>query len=498
MARITLIAFLLFTLCVLMAQEIAPWQYVRHSAVDNNNQVHVRFTGSSTILNEYEMFDWQNNAWQTSTLTNDVPLVYEALLPYTSGGSLKYRLRTSYDLMNQQVVALNPAYLTNETWPPALASLAKIADDPVGDTVMVNFPNLDITGTWCGYSANKIYAAMSNAANSFNPFNSFTSYNMYFAGLANTTTAIADSSIYAMLYTFSIPGVFTSGLFKFGLNFADTTVVFNRLGDIQAQVVNGKLMMSCNISDLTADASFGSWPPLYNSLGFITGTARIDISSGTPAFGIGDYSALTQLIFEQYNYQVTQNALPVVSNVSMNSIGNFQTLEFTYTDANQDFPLIAKVILDNDGEVDITPTIPDYTQPVTMTAILPMEGWNNAEIRLSDNNVDFVTYAIINTSNEDEIMPSAVVCNAYPNPFNPTNGNLNVMLKGFNNAPVKASVYNLKGQCVKRFSAQLNKTNSSLCWDGSTDDNSKVANGIYFLQLEQDTHFISKKIIVIR
>jgi hypothetical protein len=502
MARMTLCLILLFSLCLLMAQEITPWQYVRHSAVDNAGSVHVRFNGSPTILNEYELFNFSNSAWQESVLTNPEPLVYEALLPYSAGQNLQYRLRTSYDLAGQNVVALNPAYLDSDAFPPALASLAYIADDPVGDSVMVNYPNLDITGTWCGFSANKIYATMSNVTNTFPTSNSFTSYNMYFAGLANSATAITDSTFYGMLYTSTIPLVFSPGLYKFGLNFADTTVAFTRLGNIQSQVVGGKLMLACNISDLTADPSFGAWPPMFNALGFVAGTARIDIdlATMTPTFGLGDYSSLTQLIFEQYDYQVTQNSLPVISDVLLSYNGNICALEFTYNDANQDFPLYAKVIL-NDGNqtaVDITPTVPDFTQPMTMTAILPLPtSWETAEIRISDNNIDFVTY-IISTEVEDETMPSAFACNAYPNPFNPANANLNITLSGLKNTPVKAAVYNLKGQCVKRLSAVSDKNSAILSWDGKTDDNKTAANGVYFLQLEQGSQSVSKKIIIIR
>ncbi len=501
MARMTLILVILFSLCLLLAQEVTPWQYVRHSAVDENGQIHVRFTGSPTILNEYEMFNWQSNAWTESTLNSTEAFVYEALLPHATGQAVNYRLKTSYDLAGQTIVSMNPAYLSSDTWPPVLASLGYIADDPVGDSVMVNYPNLDITGTWSGYSDNKIYAAVSNSANSFPIMNSFTSYNMYFAALANTATAIADSTVYGMLYTFNIGSLFSSGLYKFGLNFADTTVAFTRLGNIQSQVSGGKLYMACNISDLTADPSFGAWPPEFNSLGFTVGTARIDIDTATltPAFGIGDYSALTQLIFEKYYYQVTQNSPPVISDVSVSNNGNFKALQFTYTDANQDFPLYARVILDNVGnQPEITPTIPDFSQPVIMTAILPASGWENGTIRISDNNVDFVTYSITSTAVEDEIMPSALFCSVYPNPFNPANGNLNITLTGTKNTPVKGAVYNLKGQCVKRFLTIPDKNEALLSWDGSTESSASVANGIYFMQLEQGSNTITKKVIVIR
>jgi hypothetical protein len=153
--------------------------------------------------------------------------------------------------------------------------------------------------------------------------------------------------------------------------------------------------------------------------------------------------------------------------------------------------------MDNDGEADIMPTIPDYTQAVTMTAILPSSGWTSGVIRLSDNNIDFVTYQLT-TAITDETMPAALVCNTYPNPFNPNHDLMKITLTGLNKAPVTGAVYNLKGQCVKQLSALPVNTDATLTWDGSTDNNSTAGNGIYLMKIGQGTQSISKKIIVIR
>ncbi|MFO7660489.1 MAG: hypothetical protein R6V77_06220, partial [Candidatus Cloacimonadaceae bacterium] len=480
MRRFVLLTILLFAFCLLSAQDLTPWQYVRHSAVDNNGVVHVRFNGNPSILNEYELYNWQNSAWTEMPLTTPETFVYEALLPAVTGQTLKYRLRTHYDYMGESITAVNPAFLSGDPWPVTVNTLGHIADDPAGDSINVYHPNLDILGNWFGYSDNKLYCAMSNASYLFPTMNSFTSYNMYFAGLASTTTAVADSSVYAMIHTFNIPGVISPGLYKLGINLADTTVIYQYLGPIQSVVSSGKLFLSCNISDLTADPEFGNWPPDYNSLGFMSGSMRIDIDLGTltPSFGIGDLSGIAQLVFENHQYAIGQNTLPQIINPQMSGVIGNVTVSFDYFDANQDFPLYAKIIMTGTGsEVDFIPTSLDFTQPVHMVAIEPVgEEWSSVLIKISDNNIDFVEY-FIDVSNEDEIQPPATAVKIYPNPFNPAKGVLHFKHPAYVTYPDRRIwIYNPRGQLVKLIDMEAN-----IHWDGRDNSGKPVGDGIYFL-----------------
>jgi hypothetical protein len=490
MHKIIILIILLFSFLALTAQTATPWQYVRHSAVDNNNQVHVRFNAGPEATGNYQFYHWLNNSWQELGLDNYETLAYEALLPFSTGQTLKWRLRNSYDLGGVSYVAVNPGFLSSDTFPPALASLGYIADDPVGDSVSVYFSNLDLTGSWAGWSNNKLYAALSNNANSFPVFNSLTSYNLYFAGIASSATAISDSSIYAMIYTFNIPGVITPGLYKLGINVADTTVTYQNLGSIQTQVVGGKLMLSCNISDLTSDPNFGTWPPQFNSLGFMAGSMRInlDLATMTPSFGIGDMTGLAQLIYEAYSYTPAANSLPVISDVIIES--NY--VQFTYSDANQDFPLAANIeYFDSPPIQSFTPSSLDFSQPVIMTAYNPM-GWASAQILVSDNNINFVSYTI-GDANDDDIIPYTPDIKVYPNPFNPNHGVLHIDTPRQKALDSNAYIYNGKGQLVR-----VVKPDYPMVWDGKSSSGQLVGDGVYILKYRNFFGFVTQKVLLVR
>lgn len=500
MRHIVLTLVLIIALGTLGAQTATTWQYVRHSALDASGNVHVRFNGVPDVAGNYSLNYYQSNAWQELIPTSPETLLYEALVPAQTGQPVSYRVKSTYDAMGQQIIALNPTYYPTDAFPPTLASMSYVADDPVGDSVMVYYPGLDITGTWCGYSENKIYAAISNQTNSFTTMNSFSSYNMYFAGLVNAATALTDSTIYAMVYTFSIPGVISPGLYKFGMNVADTSLAFQRLGNVQSQVVGGKLMLACNISDLTADPSFGAWPPDFNAMGCIAGTVRIDLdlSTMTPAFNFGDYSAVGQMIFEHYNYTLGANSVPAISGVTLTGNAITRTLSLTYNDANADFPLTAKFVQDNGNEIALTPETYDFSQPVTFGASFTANGWTNGTIRFSDNDIDFITYEVANTAVEDDALLPTFSLNVAPNPYRLSAGLLSLKLNTEMSLEVTGGIYNLKGQCIRHLDLPSGMSQKSLTWDGLNSDGKPVADGVYFIQLHQGTASLSHKIMILK
>jgi len=495
MNKTAAIIVLLFAFCLLAAQDLQPWQYIRHSARDADGNVHFRFNGSPSVLGNYEFWGWQNNAWASFPLTSPEALTYEALVPYTMGTDFKYRLKTGYELSGQSVTALNPAFLDTDTFPPALSSLAYIADDPVGDSINTYYANLDLTGSWCGWSSDKLYLALSNTANSFPIMNSLTSYNIYFSGLAASISNLLQSGVYAMVYTFNVPNVISPGLYKLNFNLADTSFTYTRLGNIQSQVSGGHLFLACNIADLTADPDFGTWPPANNFLGSMSGSIRLnmDLSTLTPSFVLGDFSGLAQFIFQDLRYQSTRNSLPLI----LEPYCDNTHAEFTYSDPDGDFPLTAKFIMSElQQEFDFVSSSLDFSQPVQMTTVYQVGPGLCPIISVSDDNINFREY-IFGDANEDETLPAAITCRVYPNPFKPSDGMLAVVLSG-SKASSSASIYNLKGRLVNKLQCVKTGTETILTWDGLQANGKPAAEGIYLVKVTQGQKSFAEKVILLR
>ncbi len=86
-------------------------------------------------------------------------------------------------------------------------------------------------------------------------------------------------------------------------------------------------------------------------------------------------------------------------------------------------------------------------------------------------------------ADDDEIPANSYGLTNYPNPFNPTT-TITFNISNQQNEPVEISIFNLKGQKVKKYSVsndQFSITDHqiSIPWDGTDDHDDKVASGIY-------------------
>lgn len=97
-----------------------------------------------------------------------------------------------------------------------------------------------------------------------------------------------------------------------------------------------------------------------------------------------------------------------------------------------------------------------------------------------------------NTPNIDKI----ILNNNYPNPFNPeTNISFSIPL----DQKVKLTIYNLKGQKVKKLiNGQIVSGNHSVVWNGKDDNGKQVGSGLYFYNLKTDDKEISKKMLLLK
>ncbi|MEN6445275.1 MAG: T9SS type A sorting domain-containing protein [Candidatus Cloacimonas sp.] len=474
---------------LLMAQYEIPFGNIRHSSRDENGNIHLRWEDlSGGTLNPDFLYSANDAPWQNSPIQDISTGEKEALAPYTFGQKLRYRLHYSIEEMGESIAMMQSAYWDSDTFPPQLNKMAYIATDAEGDSVTVYSQNLDLRESYTAISSDKIYFSMQNLSGNFPIMNSLTSYNVYLGVLGNVSS-LMDSVGYAMIYSFNIPGVVSSGLYKVGYDSATQMPVFTRLGNVQSQVSGGALNLACNISDLTADPDFGSLPDALLMLG-LTLKVDIDLANLQPQIGLGDYSTPAYIIFQDNNYQVSQNTAPVCT---FNSYDPFtELIQIDYLDADDDFPLLAETELPDGTILQFVPTGVDYALGVTYTVQLPDVNIPYITWRFSDNGFDIVQSEFHLVANQDEnIVPTKLSC-SLPNPVYSFPVMIN--LKGLSAKPINIEIYNVKGQKVVQLhnpKAENGKYSVSL-------NRNQLGSGVYFMKVENGSQTLKQKFVVVK
>ena len=487
-----LVVLLVSITAFLMAQIEIPFGEIRHSSIDIEGNLHLRWEDLSggTLSPEF-FYSANGSSWQSSEVQDISTGEKEATAPYNFGQKLRYRLHYSIEEMGETIAMMHSSYWDSETFPLSLNNLAYIGTDATGDSVTVYSPNLDLQETYMARSPDKLYFTLKNLSASYPVMNSFTSYNVYLCVIGNAASLI-DSVGYAMIYSFNIPGLVSNGLYKIGYDSETQMPVFNRLGNIQSQVSGGALNLACNISDLTADPDFGAMPDALIMFG-LTLKVDIDLTSLEPQLGLGDYSTFGFIIFQDNYYQVSQNTLPVCTFNSYNPSTGM--LQIDYWDAEADFPLVNEAILPDGTILQFLPTTLDFSSPVTYTLQLPVIEVDSLVWRFSDNGFDIVQDVIHFVANQDSyLIPSALSC-TMANPVYSFPVNIN--LKGLGNSPVSIKIYNIKGQKV----AELNQPPTgngelNIIWNGIASRN-RLTSGVYFMKVENGKQSLTRKFVVV-
>ena len=492
MKQLFLAILLVFTAGI-GAQNLSPFQNIRHSSVDPDGFIHLRYDliGSSVV--DQQLFYSSTGAWQEATINPMDGGGFEALLPYSFGDKLYYRFQTSVQALGQDASYLNSPWLANDTFPPPISAMALIGEDPVGDPWQTDSPNLDITASYVACSQNKFYRAISNVSGTFPLLQSFTTYNFYGSMIMNPETAL-DSMAYAMIYTFNIPGLLSPGLYKMGLDL-EFSPSFERIGDVQSTVSGGKLYLSCNFDDLTSDPAFGPWPNSTNTLltTDLTAQISIDFQTQTPDIGIGDYSTPGLIDFTSHSYEVMQNTLPELVLVSYNEASG--RVELLYTDLDEDIPLEASMFNnDEDAKVNRVDMTPIYNADGSISFI--EQANPGASFSVSDNLIDYVTIGLP-VANADANSPAvqALACRL-PNPLHRAAASCQIAISGLSKEPAQVSLYNIRGQKIRDFDA-LKPLNSVAQINWSNDSYQELPQGIYFLRVWQGKRSHSHKFTIL-
>lgn len=492
MKQVLIVIFLVFTAGI-GAQTLSPFQNIRHSSVDPDGNIHLRYDliGSSVV--DQQLFYSSNGVWQAATINALDSGGFEALLPYSFGDKLYYRFQTSVEAMGQAASYLHAPWLENDAFPPPSSAMALIAEDPIGDPWQTVGPNFDLTASYVASSQNKFYRAVSNVSGTFPLMQSFTTYNLYGSMIMNPETVL-DSMAYAMLYTFNIPGLISPGLYKIGVDL-ELTPSFERIGDVQSTVSGGKLYLSCNFADLTSDPAFGPWPNSTNTLltTDLTAQLSIDLQTQTPEFAIGDYSTPGLIDFTPLYYEVMQNTLPELVLVSYDEASG--RVELRYTDLDEDFPLEASMFNDDeDGKVNRVDMTPIYNEDGSISFI---EHANpGAHLSVSDNLIDYVTLWLP-VANADINAPAvqALACRL-PNPLHKGSSSSQIEISGLKREPLQIGLYNTRGQKIRDFDTFTPMDPvTMLIW--SSDSYQGLPQGIYFLKVSQGSRSLNHKFTIL-
>lgn len=111
------------------------------------------------------------------------------------------------------------------------------------------------------------------------------------------------------------------------------------------------------------------------------------------------------------------------------------------------------------------------------------------------------TYGPVSVQFEPQTPPidtefQTLLKNIYPNPFNPeTNICFSLSSEGYSSI----TIYNIKGELVKTLQKGiLPKGEHTFVWKGLNNNNSKCANGVYFVRMQADGYQSMKKIMLLK
>lgn len=462
------------------APAITPYGELLHSAVDPDGNMRFSWQDLAAGTFPFELYyRLDSSSWNLAEEGSVVNA--SALVPYQYGDLLRYRLSTKVELPDPigEVAYIQAAYLDSSPARPELSFMARVADDPVGDSLMVYQPYYDLTDLQMAVSGDRLYTCLSNVSNTFPAMNTFSSYNVY--GVLMGNESITSGAVYAMIYTFSVPGVISPGLYRIEIDIdMESTPTFERLGDIVSEVYQGKLYMSCSIADLAADDGLEGWPADSSSLLFMGAASlslTVDFSTFEPEFAIGDLLNGGLIEFSDNVYYYMQNSLPLLSDARKEDL----RLSLNYFDANGDYPLVMEYVFADGSSLAM-----EEGDMIGQNRRFTVQSPNNfagGYINCSDNLIDYVTLEFDEVSAEDEQIPMAELKIIAPNPMR--GGTMHkIEVKSQDNGLTELYLYDLRGRKIGKIheGRAVNGT-LSFDWDCRLDGRA-IGSGVYFIRAE--------------
>ncbi|MDD4309891.1 MAG: T9SS type A sorting domain-containing protein [Candidatus Cloacimonetes bacterium] len=397
---------------------------------------------------------WDDLSWQTSSVVLS-PNAYIGFRNESNG------------------LSINPVYW-NSTTEPNLQFYTPLETDPIGDHLFGS-AWLDITQTKVTFSNERIYFAIQNNHTSF-PVSSGLTFFAYMPVLVNPAASPEDDPlVFGLMYTVELSGVISPGLYKIsGTGVND----LEQIGEIQHSILDNTLILSCALSDLYADSDFMAWfNPDYPQIATTTTTSKITLTGGSQQADItvgADLLLIPQLV------NIANVNAPLLSDAAYSveqGMPDYLSASIQYSDADNNFPMIASLSIDGGEEHPLIPylqTYPDFTLGVLYSVYdVPIaENWQQLTYRFSDGE-GFVYRTIDNGSAiQDNVQAPMPKLQLYPNP-------VQNMLNLKNNTDDEAivEIYNVRGQAVASYTLPKGKEAVQLYLK-------EFATGIYWVRIQ--------------
>lgn len=364
-----------------------------------------------------------------------------------------------------------PELLVNPVFaamPPQIFATNLLTDDPINDN-LYNTSLLDIMEYRMSYTADRLYFAIRTVNPSYVTSSGMTYY-AYMPAIVDPSAGIEDDPIvYGLMYTVDMAPIISPGLYKISGSGLDG---LTRLGDIEYNIQEDYLLLSCQIADLLGDPDFASWyDPQYPLFATTATTSRITLVNGIQQ---SDMSEGVKVLLKPHYVEMINESSPVLSNSTLNMSENTIQVSIDYFDADANVPHLATVRIDDHEAHTLLPQSTgdlDFGSVVTYAQSWELESpdWELLTFSFSDSNI-LIQSSITNPSSSGDDPSQAItpILELYPNPATAT-----LKLRQSNNSIRKLAVYNIKGQQVAGI--ELNSKEAEL-------DLSGFATGIYIIR----------------
>jgi hypothetical protein len=469
------------------------WNDIRNSALLPGNTVNIRMENPSGAgIENYILYAAGGIQEQAMNFILDGPSTLGATVPGPVTGENYYGFRlTQNGELDLMPVRLAPGFT------PAPEDLTCVAKDPTGDE-LYGYTNLDLTECRISFSDDSLYAALRNAGGGF-PVNQGLTFFGYLLGIANPAQADPDT-VWGLLYTFEQAGIISPGLYRIeGPDLGD----LNKLGNIDVQEfpAESTLVISCLLSDLTADPHFMAW---YNTadptIGVAGFTQRITLLGGTAE---ADRSPGGRCYLREYAIAAGPNQLPVLANAEIPGTGPGASAQIEYSDADGNSPVLSEIVFDGTLSYPLYPTTLDYSSTVVYqsdSGIDPLanESWATAVFRFSDNQTDVIEHAITATDVAEaqaRYTPRAPVLLNSPNPFSES-----TTIRFFLPEPshVRIAIYDVSGVLLATVAEGFFEAgHRKLDWAPSST-RGRARSGVFFVRLYAGGLVQTSKVVLLQ